>query len=118
MLVLAGRQTSGAQAFALNDIVTLKCKANHCYVTVQTGSLNLVANRPYPGLLQEFTLVDGGAGSYALRARYNGDYVCAESAGAAPLVANRTAIGPWNSLTLSLKVAGTTPCAHASTTSM
>jgi glycoprotein endo-alpha-1,2-mannosidase len=31
----------------------------------------------------------------ALRARVNGRYVCAESAGAAALIANRTAVGPW-----------------------
>ena len=31
----------------------------------------------------------------ALRARVNGRYVAAESAGAAPLIANRTAVGPW-----------------------
>ncbi|MDN3353801.1 glycoside hydrolase family 3 C-terminal domain-containing protein [Actinomadura sp. DC4] len=30
-----------------------------------------------------------------LRARVNGQYVTADSAGAAPLIANRTAIGPW-----------------------
>ena len=89
-----------AQPFSLNDIVTLKCTANNSYVTVQAKSLNLTANRPYPGLLQEFTVVDGGAGSYALQARYSGDYVSAESAGAAPLVANRTAIGPWEQFDL------------------
>ena len=100
VLTLAAQVTSAAQSFSLNDIVTLKCKANNCCVTVQTGSLNLAANGPYPGLRQEFTVVDGGGGSYALRARYNGDYVCAESAGAAPLVANRTAIGPWEQFDL------------------
>ena len=31
----------------------------------------------------------------ALRARVNGRYVAAENAGAAPLIANRTAVGPW-----------------------
>jgi hypothetical protein len=31
----------------------------------------------------------------SLRARANGMYVCADNAGAAPLIANRTAIGPW-----------------------
>ena len=89
-----------AQSFSLNDILTLRCKANGFYVAVQTNSLNLAANRPYPGLLEEFTLVDGGSGSYALRARYNGDYVCAESEGGAPLVANRTAIGAWEQFDL------------------
>ncbi|MEV5750462.1 hypothetical protein AB0L00_21800 [Actinoallomurus sp. NPDC052308] len=31
----------------------------------------------------------------SLRAHANGEYVTAESAGASPLIANRTAIGPW-----------------------
>jgi beta-glucosidase-like glycosyl hydrolase len=31
----------------------------------------------------------------SLRAHANGDYVTAENAGASPLIANRTAIGPW-----------------------
>ncbi len=38
------------------------------------------------------TLNQGG-GVIALRARSNGMYVCAENAGAAPLVANRAAVG-------------------------
>jgi hypothetical protein len=94
-LACTGELACSAQSFSLNDIITLKCKANSAYVAVQTNSLNLAANQPYPGLLEEYTVVDGGSGSYALQARYNGDYVCAESAGDAPLVANRTAIGPW-----------------------
>src|ERR1039457_6067934 len=94
-LAWTGELDCSAQPFSLNDIITLKCKANSAYVAVQTNSLNLAANHPYPGLLEEFTLVDGGSGSYALQARYNWDYVCAENAGSAPLVANRTAIGPW-----------------------
>ncbi len=99
-LALAAGPRCLAQPFALDSIVTLRCKANDFYVTVQNGTLNLAASSPYPGLMQEFTLVDGGDSSYALQARYNGDYVSAESAGAAPLVANRTAIGPWEQFDL------------------
>jgi hypothetical protein len=36
---------------------------------------------------------DGGVSLVAA----NGSYVCAENAGAAPLIANRAAIGPWRS---------------------
>ncbi|MFI0719427.1 fascin domain-containing protein [Streptomyces sp. NPDC021224] len=46
--------------------------------------------------------LDGGGGTnpgngsvISLRAHANGDYVTAEDAGASPLIANRTAIGPW-----------------------
>ena len=36
----------------------------------------------------------------SLRARANSRYVCAENAGASPLIANRTAIGPWEQFDL------------------
>jgi hypothetical protein len=38
----------------------------------------------------------------SFRAHANGDYVTAEAAGAQPLIANRTAIGPWESFDLIL----------------
>jgi beta-glucosidase-like glycosyl hydrolase len=42
-----------------------------------------------------------GSGSViSLRAHANGDYVTADNAGASPLIANRTAIGPWESFDL------------------
>ncbi|MFF7196915.1 hypothetical protein ACFZAM_24825 [Streptomyces sp. NPDC008079] len=37
----------------------------------------------------------GGGTVVSLRAHANGQYVTADNAGAAPLIANRTAIGPW-----------------------
>ena len=40
-------------------------------------------------------MVDLGGGNVALRSRSNGMYVCAENAGANPLVANRAAVGAW-----------------------
>ena len=36
----------------------------------------------------------------SLRAQVNGRYVVAENAGAAPLIANRTAIGAWEKFDL------------------
>jgi hypothetical protein len=43
----------------------------------------------------------GGTGQVvSLRAHANGDFVTAENAGASPLVANRTAIGPWEQFDL------------------
>jgi hypothetical protein len=36
----------------------------------------------------------------SLRAHANGLYVCADNAGASPLIANRTAIGPWETFDL------------------
>ncbi|HEV2344549.1 MAG TPA: NEW3 domain-containing protein, partial [Actinocrinis sp.] len=40
------------------------------------------------------------AGVISLRAHANGDIVTADNAGASPLIANRTAIGPWESFDL------------------
>ena len=41
-----------------------------------------------------------GNGSVCFRALVNNNYVTAENAGAAPLIANRTAIGPWEEFDL------------------
>ncbi|MFK4120298.1 xylosidase [Streptomyces longwoodensis] len=52
----------------------------------------LTATRPTPPM----TGADGGTSTViSLRARANSQYVTAEDAGAAPLVANRAAVGPW-----------------------
>ncbi len=42
----------------------------------------------------------GPSSLVSLRARANSQYVCAENAGAEPLVANRTAVGPWEQFDL------------------
>src|SRR5205823_11849823 len=44
-------------------------------------------------------LVDAGGGNIALRALANNMYVCAENAGASSLIANRTAVGAWETFT-------------------
>ena len=41
-----------------------------------------------------------GNGSVSFRALVNNNCVTAENAGAAPLIANRTAIGPWEEFDL------------------
>jgi len=43
---------------------------------------------------------DGPVGGLSLQARADGDYVTAEPAGAQPLDADRTAIGPWEEFEL------------------
>ena len=42
----------------------------------------------------------GGTQAISLRAHANNMYVCADNAGANPLIANRTAIGPWETFQL------------------
>jgi hypothetical protein len=53
------------------------------------GQIPLTATRPTPPVVSAPTSV------IALRSHANNGYVCAENAGAAPLIANRTAIGTW-----------------------
>lgn len=43
------------------------------------------------------TTPPSGTPVISLKAHANGDYVTADNAGASPLIANRTAIGPWES---------------------
>jgi hypothetical protein len=72
-----------------------RARANGRFVTAGGGSL--IANG---SAAEFFTQVAAGTGTIALRSGVTGKYVCAENAGAAPLVANRDAIGLWETFTL------------------
>jgi beta-glucosidase len=78
--------------------IALRSHANNDYVTA--GTSPLIADATSVGAAQTFDLVRGSDGSVSLRAHANNDYVTAENAGAAALVANRTAIGPWEEFDL------------------
>jgi hypothetical protein len=58
------------------------------------GQIALTANRPTPPVVAPATAV------VSLRSRANSMYVCAENAGAQALIANRTAIGAWETFDL------------------
>ncbi len=47
-----------------------------------------------------------GATRFSLRAHANGQIVTAENAGASPLIANRTAVGPWETFVMITNVSG------------
>jgi len=49
---------------------------------------------------EQFDEIDQGNGAIALRAHANNMYVTADNAGANPLIANRTSIGPWETFGL------------------
>jgi beta-glucosidase len=78
--------------------IALRAHANSQFVTA--GSSPLIANAGSAGAAQTFDLIHNSDGSVSLRAHANNDYVTAENAGAASLVANRTAIGPWEEFDL------------------
>ncbi|MYS21106.1 hypothetical protein GA0115240_125527 [Streptomyces sp. DvalAA-14] len=73
--------------------IALRAHANSRYVTA--GSSPLIADATSIGSAQTFQLIHNSNGTVSLKAVVNGMYVTAENAGAASLVANRTAIGPW-----------------------
>jgi hypothetical protein len=79
---VAGTTTTGAG---------LRSHANQKFVTSA-----LVATATTP---DRFTITDLGGGNVSLKAS-NGKYVCAENAGADPLVANRDAVGQWETFAL------------------
>ncbi|SDO83984.1 GDSL-type esterase/lipase family protein [Actinacidiphila guanduensis] len=65
------------------------------------AGLQAIANAVDLSLLGGSTSTPPGNGSVvSLRAHANGDYVTADNAGASPLIANRTAIGPWEQFDL------------------
>jgi type 1 glutamine amidotransferase len=71
-----------------------KARANNKFVTTSAG--NLIASATAASTNNErFDVVDLGGGNVAFRSKANGMYVCAENAGANPLVANRAAVGAW-----------------------
>jgi lysophospholipase L1-like esterase len=81
-----------------NGTIALRSHADNDYVTAGTAAL--IADSATVGTAQTFTLVHNSDGSVSLRATANGDYVTAENAGASSLIANRTAIGPWEEFDL------------------
>ena len=89
------------------DQITLQTWG-HYYVTAESaGGSTVVANRTAASDWETFTLVatDGsgviGSGSQVALRTWNGaNYLTAENGGGAEVVANRTAIGPWEIFTL------------------
>ena len=60
----------------------------------------MLANRRYLGNWETYDLVNNSDGTVSLRSQANSRYVTAEAGGGRPLIANRTAIGPWEKFRL------------------
>ncbi|GAB1817078.1 GDSL-type esterase/lipase family protein [Herbidospora sp. RD11066] len=73
--------------------IQLRSRANNQLVN---AGPTLVAN----GNATTFERIELGNGNIALRSRANNMIVAAEAAGAQPLIANRTAVGPWETFTV------------------
>ena len=105
-VLLGGLQIAGgAQAADCNPPTTpiptgtaVRARANKKFVSTAAG--NLIASAGSAATPAErFEIVTLSGGNVALRSKATNLYVCAENAGAAPLVANRAAIGGWETFT-------------------
>lgn len=88
------------QVDAGGGFIALRAHANNRYVCAANTTTSLIANQTAIVACTQFTLLHNGDGSVSLRANINGRVVTAENAGAAPLIANRTAVGPWEEFDL------------------
>jgi glucose/arabinose dehydrogenase len=86
---------------------SLRAGANNQYVTALDATTPLIADSASIGPAQQFDVVDLGGGKVALKAKANGQFVCAENSGAQPLVANRASAGSWETYTLVRNADGT-----------
>ncbi|MFG1810865.1 ThuA domain-containing protein [Streptomyces sp. NPDC049040] len=80
--------------------VSLKAHANGKYVTAPSSTQPLIASSSTVGTKETFDEVDLGGGNVALRAHVNSQFVTAENAGAASLIANRGAAAGWETFQL------------------
>jgi hypothetical protein len=77
-------------------IVALKAAANNQYVTAPNfGKDSLKAQYGIIGTEQRFEMALYPNNIVSFRSLVNGKYVCAEGAGAHPLIASRDAVGQW-----------------------
>jgi len=105
-VLLGGLQfAGGAQAADCNPPTTpiptgtaVRARANNKFVSTAAGNLIASANSAATSA-ERFEIVTLSGGNVALRSKATNLYVCAENAGAAPLVANRAAIGGWETFT-------------------
>jgi hypothetical protein len=97
--LIANRNAVGTwEQFQLLNVgggnVALLARVNGLYVSAGNAGDQLIANRNCVGGTEQFIL------NVSLRSFANGKFVCAENAGASPLIANRTAIGTWEQFQL------------------
>ncbi|GIF47043.1 hypothetical protein Afe04nite_15820 [Asanoa ferruginea] len=79
--------------------VALRAQLQGRFVTVGSDGKLRASGLRIDGDAQKFRIVTNADKTISLRSELNGKYVTAERAGLLPLVANRTAVGPWESFT-------------------
>lgn len=81
--------------------VSFRSQLTRGYVTVDADSTELRASAGAIGEREKFTLTESVEGWVALLSQATGKYVVAEAGGDGVLLANRSAIGPWEKFELS-----------------
>jgi type 1 glutamine amidotransferase len=94
--IAAGAVTADCSPRVVTAGSALRARANNKFVTASAG--NLIASATTA--TDRFDVVTLSGGNVALRSRANGQYVCAENAGNNPLIANRAAVGSWETFAL------------------
>jgi type 1 glutamine amidotransferase len=105
-MLLGGIQfAGGAQAADCSPRTTpiptgtaLRARANNKFVSSGAGNLIASANSAATAA-ERFEIVTLSGGNVALRSKANNMYVCAENNGNSPLIANRAAVGLWETFT-------------------
>jgi YVTN family beta-propeller protein len=85
--------------------VVLRAQANGAYVAVQPDGRLIASGGAITSAKIRFQLVPGADGTFGLRSKENGKYVSGNN-GTGPLIADRTAIGPWEQFYGTLQDAG------------
>ncbi|WP_433212704.1 PKD domain-containing protein [Dactylosporangium sp. CS-047395] len=73
---------------------------NNRYVSSNSGTKALTADRTAVGPWEKFHVIDAGNAAVTLRAHANARFVTADNGGNSPLIANRTATGQWETFDL------------------
>jgi type 1 glutamine amidotransferase len=113
-MLLGGIQfAGGAQAADCTPRTTpiptgtaLRSRANNKFVSSGPGGL-IASATAASTTAERFEIVPLSGGNVALRSKANNMYVCAENAGAQPLIANRAAAGSWETFTRITNADGT-----------
>jgi len=97
--LIANRTSTGVwEQFVVRDagggLFALQSNANGKYVTKRSDDV-LIAGATTIGANEKFAIADAGGSNITLKSNVNGRYTAADVSPTLPLIADRTAVGPW-----------------------
>jgi hypothetical protein len=99
-LVAAGYANNNTTFHRSTSVVSFRTHANGKYVDAPNNTTSLIADATSIGTAETFDMFTDTDGTIGLRAHSDNNWVTAENAGSAPLIANRTAVGQWEEFDL------------------